>query len=275
MENLQRVNACGRLSITSADEITEASHIHTRGGLQARKQHKERRSHLELSLINTSGGLTGGDTLSWQIKADIDSQCTLSSPAAEKLYRSINGIAKMDINIDLRDRASLAWLPQETILFDQSRFERNSIFHIVNSSKLLIAETLVLGRQASGEILETFECTDRWKVYSEGRLIHREDVKLSEKEVLLLEGTAGLSRMKTITTLIYFGTDALNRLPSVQSNLRMLDENVIAACSAMTIGATCKLVCRLIAPEFYNVKPCLGDLIRRLNDQHLPKSWAL
>lgn len=274
-KNLQRLSALGRLSIEAESEFSELLRVHTKGGLQVRQQRKDPRRHLELSLINTSGGLTGGDALGWSIRANKGSWCTLSTPAAEKIYRSVAGVAKVDIDIDVGPDACLAWLPQETILFDEANFERNALFQIVSSSKLLITETLVLGRQASGETIKLLQCSDRWKVYSDGHLIHREDLNLNHIEPLLLNGASGLSGMKTITTLIYFGPDAVEHLPTVRHDLKSLGPNIIAACSAATIGKSSKLICRLIAPELYNIKACLSALVQRLNNKHLPKSWVL
>ncbi len=273
--NLERVKAEGRLTLTRHGPVTEATELYAAGGLQIRQQHKYRRDHLELSLINTAGGLTGGDQLAWRIDAMPHSQTTLSTPAAEKLYRARSGEAFVNLDITLKQGAKLAWAPQETIVFDGSKFKRNSIFQLVSSSKLLLCETVILGRQASGETLSHFNFEDRWKIYQEGQIIHREDMILNQRLPELLTGNAGIAGMKSITTLVYIGDDALDLAASTRQALQAFDPSVICGCSGLQIGPAKKLICRFLASDHYHVKPKLSAILASLNNQHMPKSWAI
>jgi urease accessory protein len=226
-------------------------------------------------LINTAGGLTGGDQLAWSIDAMPHSQTTLSTPAAEKLYRARSGEASVNLDITLQERAKLAWVPQETIVFDGSNFKRNSIFQLARSSKLLLCETVILGRQASGETLDCFNFEDHWKIYLEDKIIHREDLILNQYLPELLTGGAGIAGMKSITTLVYIGDDALDLTAPIRVVLQAFGPSVICGCSGLQIGSAKKLVCRFLASDHYHVKPKLSAILARLNNQHVPKSWAI
>ena len=272
---LERLSARGEITLANVGPFTEASDIYTVGGLQVRQQHRFQRDHLELSLINTAGGLTGGDTLAWSVSAGPNACVTLSAPAAEKIYRAHTGFASVDLNIKVEAGASLAWLPQETIAFEGSVFNRNSIFQTVKSARLLVSETVVLGRQASGETLKAFDFQDRWKVYCGNRLIHREDLVMNDKIHGLLNGAAGLNAETAITTILYVAEDALEQAEPIRKTMQAIHPSVTLGCSGIQVGETKKLICRFLAPDHYDVKPKLAEILRRLNNQHMPKSWAI
>src|SRR5215472_13997928 len=68
-------------------------------------------------LLTTSGGLTGGDRVRLSFAARDGAVATITSQAAEKIYRALDDDCRIDIGIDT-GQAWLEWLPQETILFD-------------------------------------------------------------------------------------------------------------------------------------------------------------
>ena len=80
---------------------------------------------LEAVLINTAGGLTGGDRIAWNIQAGPDASVSVTTQACEKLYRAASGRAESSIGLVAGEGARIAWLPQETILFDRSRLRRS------------------------------------------------------------------------------------------------------------------------------------------------------
>ena len=82
--------------------------------------------HARLSavLVNTAGGVAGGDRFSISIDAGQDTALTLTTAAAEKVYRSHGPSATIDVSLRVAGGAHLAWLPQETILFDRARLAR-------------------------------------------------------------------------------------------------------------------------------------------------------
>ena len=50
----------------------------------------------------------------------------MTSAAAEKVYRSHGPDATIAVRLEVGAAGSLAWLPQETILFDRARLARES-----------------------------------------------------------------------------------------------------------------------------------------------------
>src|SRR5687767_5123361 len=78
---------------------------------------------LEAIIINTSGGLAGGERLEIDVTAASD-HC-LTTQAAEKVYRSLSNETHVSTRLSGQGEARLLWLPQETILFDGARLERS------------------------------------------------------------------------------------------------------------------------------------------------------
>ena len=80
---------------------------------------------LECVVINTSGGLTGGDKFSNIIECEDQSKLTVTTQGCERIYKSNDGSAAIVENkIVLKNTASIYWLPQETIVFDQGKIKR-------------------------------------------------------------------------------------------------------------------------------------------------------
>ncbi len=72
----------------------------------------------------------------------------------------------------------LAWLPQETILFDRARLKRRIDVDLAEDASLVMAEAVVFGRAAMGEAMRDGFWADTWRVRRGGRLVFAENVRL-------------------------------------------------------------------------------------------------
>ena len=116
----------------------------------------------EIVLVNTAGGITGGDRYRYGCAAEA-SNVILTTQAAERAYRSsTSDIAGMDVQLSATGGAALHWLPQETILFDGCRLGRRIEVDLDMTSECLVLESLVFGRHAMGETLANCHFTDHW-----------------------------------------------------------------------------------------------------------------
>src|SRR5262245_30721320 len=102
----------------------------------------------EAVLVNTSGGVAGGDRLESSVTAISGASIAVTTQAAEKIYRALDQPARISTKLHVGDEAKLAWLPQETILFNHARLRRRTEIEISPGSELLALECLVLGRTA-------------------------------------------------------------------------------------------------------------------------------
>jgi urease accessory protein len=128
--------------------------------------------------VNTAGGAAGGDRFDIDITAGEGTRLTLSTAAAEKVYRSHGPAAEINISLRAEAGAHLSWLPQETILFDQARTTRSIDIDLADSASLLLCEIVVFGRTAMGEMMRTGSFIDRWRLRRGGRLVFAENVRL-------------------------------------------------------------------------------------------------
>jgi urease accessory protein len=130
----------------------------------------------EAILINTGGGLAGGDHFSFDITAEENTTLTVTSQTAERVYRSLGPAAQVDVTLTARDGARLMWLPQETILFDGAALSRTITADLAVSARFLAVESVILGREAMGEHVQEARLTDRWRIRQAGRLIFADDI---------------------------------------------------------------------------------------------------
>ena len=84
----------------------------------------------------------------------------------------------IDVKLDVAAGATLAWLPQETILFDRARLTRSIEVDLAPDARLFLAEAIVFGRSGMGEAVEEGALFDRWRVRRGGKLIYAEGVRL-------------------------------------------------------------------------------------------------
>ena len=119
----QRVDARARLAVRHAEGRTRIERLYQEGAAKIRMPEVQA-GPLEAILINTAGGLTGGDRIAWEIDAGRGTSVTLTTQACEKLYRSRSGEARAEVRLSAEKGARIAWLPQETIVYDRSCFSR-------------------------------------------------------------------------------------------------------------------------------------------------------
>jgi urease accessory protein len=223
---------------------------------------------MEAVLINTSGGLTGGDRIAWQVEAGQNCHVTVTTQACERIYKSSSGHAQVAAALKADAHSTLHWLPQETILFDQGALRRTLDVDLDPSAEFIGLEAVLLGRKAMGETVETGLFRDRWRIRKGGRLIHAEDICLSGDLKALIARSAVLGGGRAFATLLYLG-------PHAEALLRGL-RALLGETSAGASLWNGKLVVRLVAPEGYDLRKKLIPAISLLrNGEPAPKVWSL
>jgi urease accessory protein len=96
-----------------------------------------RNAPLEVVIVNTAGGVTGGDRFDVRAKAGQGTHLSLTTQACEKVYRSDGTAAQVSTKLKLGSAATLHWLPQETILFDGSYLVRNLSVDMAEDAQLI------------------------------------------------------------------------------------------------------------------------------------------
>ncbi|MDF0522155.1 urease accessory protein UreD [Bradyrhizobium yuanmingense] len=172
-----RARGAVRFDVHARDGVTRRGVLHESGSLRVRFPSPEDQG-LSGVFVNTAGGVAGGDRFDIEISAADGARLTLTTAAAEKVYRTPGAAAQLNIGLKVGAGAHLAWLPQETILFDRARVQRRFDIDLDEAASLLLCEIVVFGRTAMGERMEQGEFVDRWRLRRGGRLVFAETVRL-------------------------------------------------------------------------------------------------
>jgi len=164
----------------------------------------------EAVLINTAGGIAGGDRFAVDLDLEAGARLVVTTAAAEKIYRSLGPDAAFDVAARIADGAELVWLPQETILFDRARLRRNVDIALAPAASLVFAETVVFGRAAMGEAVTEGLLADRWRIRRGSKLIFAENLRLDGAVAARLGEAAVANGHAAIgTVLVVPGDDAM------------------------------------------------------------------
>jgi urease accessory protein len=163
--------------VALVDGVTRRRQLHESGSLRVRFPSPEAQG-LSAVFVNTAGGIAGGDRFDIDIATGEGARLTVTTAAAEKIYRAQSPAAQLNITLKAAAGSHLAWLPQETILFDRARVNRRIDLDLAESASLLLCEIVVFGRAAMGEKMLTGNFTDRWRLRRGGRLVFAETVRL-------------------------------------------------------------------------------------------------
>src|SRR5712671_502296 len=172
-----RAQGAVKFDVKLGDGVTRRGRLYESGSLRVRFPSPEQ-DGLSGVFVNTAGGIAGGDRFDIDIAAGEGTRLTLTTAAAEKVYRAPGAAAQLSIALKAAAGAHLSWLPQETILFDRARVVRRIDIDLAESASLLLCEIVVFGRAAMGERMRHGEFVDRWRVRRGGRLVFAETVRL-------------------------------------------------------------------------------------------------
>jgi urease accessory protein len=172
-----RARGAVRFDVHARDGVTRRGILHESGSLRVRFPSPEDEG-LSGVFVNTAGGVAGGDRFDIEIAAADSSKLTLTTAAAEKVYRAPAQAAELNITLKVAAGAHLGWLPQETILFDRARVRRRFDIDLDATASLLLCEIVVFGRTAMGERMEQGEFVDHWRLRRGGKLVFAETVRL-------------------------------------------------------------------------------------------------
>jgi urease accessory protein len=166
------------LSVAAAHGSSRRARVHEAGSLRVRFPNGHDKSALDAVIVNTAGGMTGGDRFELDFDVGPGARLSVTTAAAEKVYRSLGPDTNVGLKLAIGDGAALTWLPQETILFDQMRLRRTIDVELAGSAHMLLAEAIVFGRAAMGETVSSGHLFDRWRVRLDGSLIFAETMRI-------------------------------------------------------------------------------------------------
>lgn len=223
---------------------------------------------LESVLVNTAGGVTGGDSFSCRADAGTGCTLTVTTQAAERAYRATaQDVGTIRNELTAQPGSRLNWLPQETILFDACALRRTTHIDLNGDAQLLYCEPVVFGRLAMGESVRTGQFYDRVEIRRDGRLLYLDAIRLDADIQAQLDRPFVANGARAMVCVVYAAHDAETHLEPLRE---MLPD---------TAGATLLepdlLVMRLLAEDGFVLRQTLIPVLNRLHRSDLPRCWMI
>lgn len=223
---------------------------------------------LDAVFLNSAGGITGGDAFDLSAKVDKDASLRLSSQAAERIYKAMPGqVGQVNNRLEIAADASLYWLPQETILFDDAALDRRLDISMASTSRLLACEVLLFGRQAMGEIVQNLCLNDRIDLRVDGELVFADRLRIRGNAQEHLNHAAVTSGGLAVGSVIFAAQGASGMLDAVRALLPI-------SCGASALSEDLVFL-RLSAPDGFELRQILIPVLRLLSGGDLPRPWMI
>jgi urease accessory protein len=253
-----------RLTVRHSDGQTRIAALRLSGSLKVLFPHGAG-DPLEAVVLNTAGGLTGGDRMRLMVEAGPGARMVLTSQAAERAYRAAGDqMARVDGRISVGPGARVDWLPQETILYDGAALARRMRVDLAEDARFMGVETLVFGRAAMGERIRQLELSDRWEIRRGGRLVLADAVRITgdAAELMARPGAGG-------------GAGAVAWICLVAPEAETCLEPLRAALGAASLVRPGVLVARAVAEDSFLLRRAIVPAIEEITGARLPRVWRL
>lgn len=226
------------------------------------------RDAVEGVILNTSGGLTGGDTLAITAEARPGACLRLTTQAAERVYRaSDNRTARVRNTLRVGAGGRIDWLPQETILFQNGHLTRSLTLHLSGDARALIVEPVLIGRLAMGEVVRAAHLRDSVTLYRDDRLVFRDATALTGDIAACLDRPALGNGARAMALVIFAAPEAEAHLAPLRA--------LLPDSAGVTLVRDGLLVLRALAEDGFALRRTLIPVLDRLSGDALPRSWRL
>ena len=205
---MERARGTVRIALAADGATTRLVEAYQAGSAKVRFPRTHRGDALDATLINTAGGVTGGDHLTYAIDVGAAAAGVIATQAAERIYRRSAGVGRIDTTLSVAANGRLDWLPQETIVFDGAALARTMQADVDPSGRLLAVESVVLGRTAMGERATDIHVTDAWRIRRGGELVFADTLRLEGDAAAIMAGGATGNGAVAIATLVLVAPDA-------------------------------------------------------------------
>jgi urease accessory protein len=260
--------AIGRiaLSVVANANGSRRQRVHEEGALRVRFPNVANRDALEAVVVNTAGGMASGDRFDLDVAVGPGAKLTVTTAAAEKIYRSLGPDTEIHVKFDIGSGGTLGWLPQETILFDQVRLRRSIEADLAPDASLLLAEGVVFGRSAMGETLAHGHFFDRWRVRRAGMLLFAESLRLNDAISQQLSRRAVAGGAVAIASVLKIPGDDTAVAAVRAKEKDFAGEVGVSAWNGLALA-------RLVAPDGAALHRDLIAVLTAFGNMPLPRLW--
>jgi urease accessory protein len=260
--------AVGRISVAVA--ATPSGPVRVRlyesGSQRLRFPNSQTSSSLDAVIVNTAGGMAGGDRFDLDVEVGDGARLTVTTAAAEKIYRSLGPATEIAMKFDVGPNGALTWVPQVMIAFDGFRLRRTIDVTLARNARLLFAEATVFGRSAMGERVSEGQLLDQRRVRVDGRLVFADTIGLDGDIAQRLAQAAVAKGGVAIASVLKLPADedCAAAVRSLQD--RFAGEVGISVWKGLAVA-------RLVAPDGAALQRDLISILHALGASPLPRLW--
>ncbi len=262
----QRIRASALVSFKNDGKRTRIDRLYQHASAKIRFP-KSYGNSLEAVLVNTAGGLTGGDRINWNVVLGEHTDVVATTQACEKAYRSDTGAATVQSSLSVARDSKLHWLPQETILYNGSFLKRHMNVELARDAEFFAIESAVLGREAMGEVPNRVCMKDRWRINRNGVLVFADNFHLAHD----CDTLAQMNGNRVVATLLYVTNEDDETLTQLGNQLAQLAQGTVSGFSGFNGLLTGRMVC----DSTYQLRKALVPVLERLRGANLPQVWRI
>ena len=268
MRSLQRAQGAARISFKRTDGRSRIDDLYQQGCLKLRLPRNGAKDP-EAVMINTAGGLTDGDRLAINASWQDGTSAVVTTQACERIYKSRESAARIETRLTVGENAAAYWLPQETILFDGGRLERQAQVSLSGSARLIACEAVIFGRPAMGETVRKGLLRDSWRIERDGKLIFLDRLGFEGDIAAQLDRQAVGGGARALASVLVCVPDTNDLCDAIRP---LLDRpGITGGCSDLGRGV---VLTRLLAPSGQKLRGALIPLLERLRGGELPRVWT-
>jgi urease accessory protein len=245
----------------------------------------EDQSLCHVYILHPPGGVVAGDELRVDVNLEHDAHVLLTTPGANKLYRSDVGTAIVEQSFSVAAQASLEYFPQETIVFDGAKARLHTQIDLQEEASYIGWDILCFGRRRSDEVFRTGEIRSSLCVRISDKPVWIDKTDFtphSNSNLDILLAPWGLGSMSVLGTLLATPIpDASNQV--LLSSIRDFLAGVTGLETQPVVTVTIVdglLVCRYMgecSQEAKNIFITVWRLLRPLllkREAKLPRIWS-
>ncbi len=253
-----------RCRFTANPRRTEASELYEAGGYRMKFP---KGLNCEGVIINTGGGMAGGDALNVDISLDSHAKAVVSTQSAEKIYRAQNEASSASIQLSLAEQSQLAWLPQETLLYSGAKLHRCFRADMASNAILSLFEGVIFGRGAMGEQITEGSFRDSWRIRRGARLVFADEIALDGHMADRLNRPAIGAGARAVATFLYIAPDAERRLDEARAALET------SACECGASAWNGMLIARFVAVDPDALRQSATRFLNQFRAVPVPRVW--
>jgi urease accessory protein len=266
--SLQRAVGEVRVVAKQSGDETVLDELRQAGCLKVRFPKRIVPGWMDVVVLNTGGGVAGGDRLDLAFGVTASGRMTIAAQAAERFYQTLAADAPSSVRTQLtmEPGAFLEWLPQETILFDGSALDRRLDVDLAPDARFLGVETVVFGRTAMGERVRKGWLRDVIRVRRGGSLLLHDAIRLDGDIDAALRRPAIGGGACAVATVVYVAPDAADRLDAVRTAMAPAEAGA-SVWNGMLVG-------RILGADSARVRNTVVAALNVLRDDRpLPRVW--